>query len=151
MSIDLVYFLAIVFLALIFAPAAAHLFALRNKIGMNQPDYYIAQRAYRRWDIFGWPYLGALVFTAWLAIALRGEGAEFWLSAAALFLTALSLVIFFIWVFPGNRATRNWTVAPENWDSLRRRWEYGHAGSAGANFLALCLVTAAATLAGPSA
>jgi hypothetical protein len=63
MSLELVHFLAIVFVALVFAPAAAHLFALMNKIGMNQPDYYVAQRAYQRWDIFGWPYLGALIFT----------------------------------------------------------------------------------------
>jgi hypothetical protein len=150
MTVKVVHFLALVFTTLIFAPAAAHLFALMNKIGMNQQDYFAAQMAYRRWDLFGWPYLGALVFTLWLAILLRGQGAPFWLSAAAFGLTALSLAIFFVWVLPGNQATRNWTMAPENWEALRTRWEYGHAGSAVANFLAFCAVAAAATLARPS-
>lgn len=148
MSTSTAHFLAIVFLALIFAPAAAHAFALMNKIGMSQQDYYTAQLAYRRWDLFGWTYLGALIFTLWLALASRGGApAVFWLSAAALVLTVLSLVIFFIWVFPGNAATKNWTVAPENWEALRFRWEWGHFGSALANFLALCAAAAAATIA----
>jgi hypothetical protein len=147
MSTPFIHFLAIVFLALIFAPAAAHAFALMNKINMDQQDYYTAQLAYRRWDMFGWPYLGALIFSCWLAVALRdGAPAAFWLSAAAFVLTALSLVIFFVWVLPGNVATKNWTIAPANWEALRLRWEWGHFGSALANFLALCSAAAAATV-----
>ncbi len=52
-----------------------------------------------------------------LAAALAGIGA---LSLA------LSLVIFFTWTFPANRATANWTEIPGNWEILRRQWENAH-------------------------
>ncbi|HYD86190.1 MAG TPA: hypothetical protein VEA80_01830 [Vitreimonas sp.] len=149
MAVKLVTFFAILFAALTFVGPAAHLFSLSNKIGMNQSDYYVAQAVYRRWDLLGWSYLGSLAFTLALAIMLRGGGAAFWLASAGFALTALSLVIFFIWVMPGNSATQNWTVAPENWRTLRTNWEYGHAGSAVATFLALCAVAAASALGRP--
>jgi hypothetical protein len=53
-----------------------------------------------------------------------------------------SLAIFFIWTYPANQATSNWTVASANWASLRTQWEYSHAANAVMTFLALCAVTA---------
>ena len=61
------------------------------------------------------------------------------LNAALLaFLCILGTQIVF-WVFtqPANRATRNWTVLPENWVQLRNQWEYSHAASAVLNLIAL--------------
>jgi hypothetical protein len=40
--------------------------------------------------------------------------------------------------------TDNWTLQPENWEALRRQWEYSHAVNAGVTFLAFCLATASA-------
>ena len=40
------------------------------------------------------------------------------------------LAIFFVVTFPVDRKTRNLTTAPEDWASLRKRWEYSHAASA---------------------
>jgi hypothetical protein len=37
---------------------------------------------------------------------------------------ALSLVVFFVFTFPANQQAQNWTVLPENRESLRRQWEY---------------------------
>lgn len=56
----------------------------------------------------------------------RHPGTAHWALIAAS-LTVISLGVFFGWVFPANQATANWTVAPENWETLRRNWEYGHA------------------------
>jgi hypothetical protein len=53
---------------------------------------------------------------------------------------AASLLAFFTWTYPANQATENWTVAPETWQVLRRQWEFGHATSAGLQFLALCSI-----------
>jgi hypothetical protein len=145
----LVHFLAIVFVALTFAPSAAHAFSLMNKIGMNQGDYFTAQDAYRRWDLFGWSYLGALVFPLALAWMLRGGGLNFWLAALSFVAIVAALVVFFIWILPGNQATQNWTVAPDNWQALRTRWEYGHATNAVIIFASLCALSAAATVARP--
>lgn len=65
----------------------------------------------------------------------------------ALVLTALalSLGVFFIWVFPANQATANWTAMPENWQMLRRNWEYGHAAGAIMVFAAFLATATAAT------
>src|SRR6266550_2992731 len=41
------------------------------------------------------------------------------------------LIVFLVFTFPANRQTANWTVLPENWQELRRRWEYSHAVGAG--------------------
>lgn len=149
MTLKLIQFLAIVFAALSFAPAAAHAFAMMNKIGMNQSDYFAAQDAYKRWDLLGWSYLGALVFPMALAWMMRGEGLSFWLAVFGFAAIVSALIVFFIWVFPGNQATQNWTVAPENWRELRTRWEYGHAANAVIIFASLCALTAAATVARP--
>jgi hypothetical protein len=62
-------------------------------------------------------------------------------------LVGASLVVFFVWTFPTNQATANWTVVPENWQELRRQWEYSHAAGAALNLLALGAVTAASLLA----
>jgi hypothetical protein len=50
-------------------------------------------------------------------------------------------VIFFIWTYPANQATSNWTVVPADWQQLRTTWEYAHATNAVLTFLALCAVT----------
>jgi hypothetical protein len=49
-------------------------------------------------------------------------------------------VVFFIWVFPANQATANWTQMPETWQPLRRQWEYGHAVIAVIVFVALLMI-----------
>lgn len=46
MASSSVSFLALVFTALALVPYGAHLFALPNKIGMEQEDYFIAQSVY---------------------------------------------------------------------------------------------------------
>src|SRR5215204_4031168 len=38
-------------------------------------------------------------------------------------LIVVTLVIFFIWVFPANQATSNWTAIPDGWAELRRYWD----------------------------
>ena len=38
--------------------------------------------------------------------------------------------LFWIFTYPANAATANWTVQPEDWQALRLRWEYSHAAGA---------------------
>lgn len=45
--------LAVLLTALAWAPSAAHLFALPNKIHMAEAAYFAAQRAYDGWALFG--------------------------------------------------------------------------------------------------
>jgi hypothetical protein len=136
-----VYFLALVLTALALAPGGAHLFALPNKIGLEQQPYFIVQGIYRGWALLGIVLFGALIANLVLAILLRGRGASFWFALAGFVLVAGTLAIFFTWTFPANQATNNWTVAPENWRALRAQWEYSHAVNAVLTFFALCAVT----------
>ncbi|MGH6835047.1 MAG: DUF1772 domain-containing protein [Methylocella sp.] len=136
--------LAIILTAIALVPSGAHLFALPNKIGLSQEDYFVAQSLYRGWSLFGAVLISALAFNTTLAILLRGQGMSFYLAGAAAFCIGTTLAIFFAQIYPVNQLTNNWTVVPENWIALRLQWEIAHATNAAITFLALCCVTAAA-------
>src|SRR6516165_8507793 len=76
-------------------------------------------------------------------IVLRKLGRSFGLALASFLLIAATLAIFFVWTFPTNQATNNWTVVPTNWNELRSQWEYSHATNAVVTLAALvCVVIA---------
>ena len=141
MALRAVQFLAIVLSALALVPAGAHLAELPNKIDLDQEAYFVVQNIYRGWAQFGIVLFGALAANLALAIMVRRQRAPFRLALAAFLLVAATLVIFFIWTYPANQATSNWTVVPANWQELRTTWEYAHATNAVLTFLALCAVT----------
>ncbi len=141
--VRIVSFLALVFTALALVPYGAHLFSLPNKIGMTQEHYFIAQRAYDNWALVSLVLFPAMLFNIILAYLLRGEGAAFYLAVAGCLCMAATLVVFFIWTYPGNVGTKNWTVVPANWEYLRTRWEYSHAVNALLCFASFCLMTLA--------
>lgn len=146
MTLRVVPFLAVILTALALVPGGAHLFALPNKIHMPQDAYFIAQGIYRGWALLGIVLIGAMLANFTAAIMLRAQPVPFRLSLGAFVAVAATLAIFFIWTFPANQATANWTVAPENWEALRRQWEYSHAVNAVSTFVALCLATASAMM-----
>jgi hypothetical protein len=139
----MVEFLAILLTALAFAPGAAHLLALPNKIGLAQSPYFAVQQIYRGWSVLGVVLIAAVIADLWLAVLLRTQRGPFLLALGGGLCVAASLAVFFVWVFPGNQATDNWLTAPPDWEAVRRRWEYGHAASALLNLVGLGLVTAA--------
>jgi hypothetical protein len=73
---------------------------------------------------------------------LSNKGRMLALAAAGCIL--VNLIIFYFYTQPANAVTDNWTLQPENWEALRRQWEYSHAVNAGVTFLAFCLATASA-------
>lgn len=143
MIVRVMQFLAVILTALAFAPAAAHLFVLPNKIGLDQDSYFTVQAIYRGWWLLGLAWAAALAANGTLAFLQRGRGALFWLSACAAAAMAGAFAVFLAWTEPANRATANWTVASSDWAELRARWEYSHAANAGLIFLALCCATLA--------
>lgn len=130
MRIRLVQFFAIVFVALYLVPSGAHLIALPNKIGLDPADYMTVQQIYRGWALAGLVLLGALVSTLSLAILARSQRTPFLFATAGVLLMLAATAIFFVWVFPANQATENWTHAPGDLEALRAQWEYGHAAAA---------------------
>jgi hypothetical protein len=141
MAVKTVQFLAVVFTALALVPAGAHLFELPNKIGLDQNAYFTIQAIYRGWALFGIALFGALGLNLALAVLTRHERTPFVLACLAFLCIAVTLAIFFAWTFPTNQATENWTVQPENWEALRKQWEYSHAVNAVVTFVGLCAVT----------
>lgn len=136
--------------ALILIPGGAHLFELPAKLRMAESDYFTVQAIYAGWALFAFAIFAAIAANGFLYWSLRrtDRTAARWALASAL-LIFLTLAIFFIWVFPGNQATANWTSIPANWETLRRNWEYGHAVNAVITFIAL-LATGRATIEGPA-
>jgi hypothetical protein len=141
MVLRIVQFLAVVLTALALVPAGAHLFSMPNKITLAQDQYFIAQSIYRGWFLFGVVLFGAVVANFAAAMLVFYQGKPFALAGLAVICIGLSLVIFFIWTYPANVATNNWTQAPRNWETLRSQWEYSHAANAVTIFVGFCAAT----------
>jgi hypothetical protein len=137
-GLKVVQFLAVMATALALVPAGAHLFALPNKIGLAAEQYIIVQGIYRGWALFGFVLIPAIIANLALAVMRRGRGLPFVLAVAAFLCIGATLAIFFIWTYPANQATDNWTTIPANWAVLRDHWEYAHATNAIVTFGALC-------------
>jgi hypothetical protein len=142
--LKLVQFVAITFAALALVPSGAHLFALGNKVNLGAEQYFIVQNIYRGWELFGIVLVGSLVADLILALMLRRRGgAPSILALLAFGAVVLMLAIFFVWTFPANQATNNWTTIPDHWEQLRAQWEYSHAVNAA---VAFCSVTFSALM-----
>jgi hypothetical protein len=137
-------FLAVVLTALALLPGGAHLMALPAKIGMPEEPYFVVQQIYRGWALAGIVIFLAIFANFAAALLARDSPRRLFLSAAAGLLNAATLAIFFVWTYPANQATGNWTSVPDDWENLRLQWEYSHAANAVIMFLALLCSIAAA-------
>jgi hypothetical protein len=144
-------FFAIILTGLALVAPGAHLLELPNKIGLSEDQYFTVQTIYQGWWMVGLVLPAAFFANLGLAItAGRANRSAFWLALAAAALIIVNLLVFLVWTQPANAATANWTLRPENWQSLRQQWEYSHAVNAGVIFLALCVATAASLRASAS-
>ena len=73
----------------------------------RQPDLQTRQAA-------GVVVLGALVVTGLVAFRVRAHSSASYLTWAATVCIAVSLVIFFMFTYPANQQTNNWTTLPAN-------------------------------------
>jgi hypothetical protein len=72
---------------------------------------------------------------------VRNDRPVFKLSLSATLCLAATQVIFWMFTYPINVASNNWTVAPEAFEAARRQWEYSHAVNAVLTFLAFVAIT----------
>jgi len=142
MKIRVLQFVAIVLTALALIPPGAHLLELANKINLDREHYLTVQQIYRGWALLGAVLIASALANGVLAVATRRQTAPMILAAITGLLMCVTLGVFFIWTYPVNQATDDWTVAPENWQMLRVQWEYSHAANAVVTFLALCSAVA---------
>jgi hypothetical protein len=110
----------------------------------SRDDYRTVQQIYRGWSLLG-VVVAALLASVLLAYLVRDNPRLFVPAALAFGCIAATRAVFWLWTFPVNQATSNWARLPDNWATLRLRWELSHAASAALNLAALlCLATALA-------
>ena len=138
--------LAVLAVALYLVPTGAHLFELPAKMAMDRADYMIVQQIYRGWALFGAAVFAGMLLTLLYAILRRHMRGPAVLSLAAFLCLLATQVVFWVFTYPVNVASQNWTLAPEPFEAARRQWEYSHAASAGLTALALLAITTAVAL-----
>jgi hypothetical protein len=136
MAIKIVRFVSLFLLGLALGASLAHLFELPNKIHLAREDYLTVQQIYRGWALLGIPVIGALISTAVLAFLVRRDAVALVWTVIALAFIVATQAVFWIFTFPANQQTVNWTVLPADWEALRARWEYSHAAGAAMNLTA---------------
>jgi hypothetical protein len=137
MGINVMRFISLLFTALALCSAMAHLLELPNKIKLPADQYLIVQQIYRGWSLLGIVVILAFISTLVLLIMVRHHGKAFSLTLTALLCILSTQIIFWIFTYPVNQQTKNWTILPANWEELRRQWEYSHAVCAGLDLIAL--------------
>lgn len=137
MIYDVVFFIALLATALALGAALAHALELPNKIDLPKDQYFVVQQAYRGWDHLAYLLLVELLSMIAVAVMSRHDPYVFWAVVAAICCLAAAQALFWIFTYPANAATANWTRAPPNWEALRDRWEYSHAAGAAFQTLAM--------------
>jgi hypothetical protein len=126
--------------AIALGPALAHLFELPNKIDLPKADYFTVQQIYAGWSLLGGLLAVQLVAIASVILTARDDRRLSTLASVALVCLVGAQALFWIFTYPANTATANWTVQPDDWQALRLRWEYSHAAGAVLQLLAMaCL------------
>jgi hypothetical protein len=143
-SINIAFFVALLASALVLGPALAHLFELPNKIGLSRDDYFIVQKAYRGWNQLAWLLLVQVASLAATAYFARMERRTLTLVLLALVSVVAAQIVFWLFTYPANVATTQWTAPTGNWEKLRQQWEYSHAVGAILQLSAFCLLVIAA-------
>lgn len=130
MAQRILYFLALFLTALLLGPALAHLLELPNKLPLGRDDYFVVQQIYAGWALLAVVVIAALAATLALLVALRRFRRPAAWALAALLCQAGAQALFWIFTWPANQATANWTRQPPDWEALRAQWEWSHAGGA---------------------
>jgi len=133
--------LAVISVAFCLIPAGAHFFELANKMSLSTADYMTTQKIYAGWSFFGIAIIAAIIFTLTYTLMVRAKRTAFLLSLTALLCLGATQMIFWRFTYPMNVATNNWTITPQDFEAVRRQWEYSHAVNAVLTFVALVAIT----------
>ena len=140
---DTAFFVAIIATALALGGALAHAYELPNKIDLGRESYFVIQRIYDGWNRLAYVLAVQLVGILVVVFLHRRQTKVLGLAVLALGALVSSQAIFWIWTYPANQATENWTQQPPNWEALRTYWEYSHLAGAGFQLLAMAALVVA--------
>jgi hypothetical protein len=144
MRVKTILFISLLSTALSMAAGFAHLLELPHKLQLTGQEYLTVQQIYR-----GWAWLGIVIFTALfsnlcLTIRSRRDRTMFRHSLTAFLCIVGAQILFWLFTFPVNQETQNWTILLPDWQQLRSRWEYSHAAGAVLNLIAVIALIMAA-------
>jgi hypothetical protein len=137
MTLKVLRFLSLLFVALSLGPGMAHVLELPHKIHLPAAEYLTVQQIYAGWALLGIVVVAALLSTLGLLIVERKHAERIGPTLLALLCIVGAQIVFWVWTYPVNVETQNWTTLPNNWMTLRAQWEYSHAAGALLNLLAL--------------
>jgi hypothetical protein len=143
MAAQIVRFFSLLFVGLALAPGLAHVLQMPHKMDLSGDDYLRVQQLYAGWAWLGVVVLGALTSTLALTIMVRTRLRQFMFACVAFGSVVVTQVTFWMFTFPVNQQTANWTTLPMNWTSLRETWEYSHATAAVFDLVAFIAVALA--------
>lgn len=126
MSLRTLYFFTLLLAVLAFGPSFGHALEAANKLALDPQGYLVAQQLYQGWALLGLIILPSIVLTGFLVLALRRRGLSLAGALTALILQVWAQIVFWLFIWPANAATRQWTTLPPDWTALRAQWEYGH-------------------------
>jgi hypothetical protein len=99
---------------------------------------------------FGVTVTAALMLTLAYTLTIRGVRCALLLSVAACVCLTGAELIFWLVTYPINAMTKQWTVAPNNFETARKQWEYAEAINAILTFIALATVLLSMVAAEPA-
>src|SRR5262245_35648844 len=109
---DITMFVALLSTALALAPALAHLLELPNKIDLPVEQYFLVQQIYRGWSQLGY-VLGFELFSMLALISLSWHRPRIVIpTGIALLCLIAAQALFWIYTYPANAETSDWTVIP---------------------------------------
>jgi hypothetical protein len=140
---SIIRFSAIFFTGLCLVPAGAHLLEMPAKMKLGPADYMTMQNVYYGWALLGVLVGLAIIFDIWLASIISRPGSAFTFTLVGVISIVATQVVFWIWTYPMNGLTENWTRMPPDLERARAQWEYSHAASAVLTLVAFtCIVLA---------
>jgi hypothetical protein len=114
-----------------------------NVIGMSREDYFIVQRVYLGWNRVAYLFLIELAGMLAVIFLYRAQPSVLWPTLISLSCLVAAQVIFWVFTFPTNQATSNWSQQPVSWETLRWQWEYSHLAGAAFQTLAMAALIVA--------
>jgi hypothetical protein len=99
-------FASIAFVVFVLVPSGAHLLELPDELALAL--FLVAAQVVLRWR----------------------ERAAFGAALASFACLAAAHAIFWMFTFPANQATLNWTAKPRDFERVRTQWEWSHGAGA---------------------
>jgi hypothetical protein len=149
-AIDFFAFITAISVAICFLPPAINVFDIWSRLALSPAKYMVIQRLNGGASFFGVAVTGALLLTLAYTLSIRGNRSAVLLSVAACMFLIGAQFIFWLITYQITATTKQWTVAPDDFELARKRWEYAEAISAIFTFLALVTILLSIAAARPA-